>query len=770
MGLAYPGGVLSTDHLRKGRSVGRLITISAVGGVLAAAIALPAVGTIGIVARNAANKFDAMSTQALGEVPQRSQILDSKGHVLANIYNVTASYYYGPRNVQPLKFSGIDRVPVRYDHIAPVMRSAIIAIEDSRYYQHGAIDFRGTIRALINDLEHKPVQGGSTIAQQYVKNVLILTAKNPAQAEGATRETISRKIHELRLAIAVEHKMSRNQILAGYLNDAYFGQQAVGVQIAAETYFGISAKKLNLAQAALLAGLVENPSAYDPTVHRATALERRNTVLARMQQLGIISAATAAATEKKPLGLHYTPQQNGCSSASAGSAAFFCDYVEQVILRDPKFGKTPEDRAKLLATGGLKIYTTLSPKDQRAASNAVNYWVPPHGGPFNPGRNADTEVVVGPGTGQIKAMAEDRPYGTGRGQTTINLAVDTPYDGGTGIQSGSSNKLFTLITALEQNVPFGFTMTVQNHATVNGITNCDGQPLAPYSLVNASKSDAGTFSLYTGTTQSINTFYANLEQKVGLCHVVKTAVALGDHRADGTSLLSHDGREVSADNITSFTLGSVNVSPLTMAAAYATVAARGKYCTPVAITKIVTDNGQSLLVPKANCHQAIKPGIADAVSYILQGVLVNGTAAGQGLNRPSAGKTGTGDGPHYVDFAGYTPTLTSYTSVFFPQDPISHPMVGTQACYRGGCPGTMFGANAPAQTWHTTFINSDLGQPLGFVPVDPASPLFRLGNGQTVKQKGKPRPHRGGGQGGGGGGGGGGHHCPKHFPFCPPSG
>lgn len=760
------------DYLHKGQAVGRLITISAVGGVLAAAVALPAIGTIGIVTRNAANKFDALSTQALGEVPQRSQILDNSGHVLANIYNVQASYYYGPGKVGTVKYDGIDRVPVGFGQIAPVMRNAVIAIEDSRYYQHGAIDFRGTIRALINDLQHKPVQGGSTIAQQYVKNVLILTAKNAAQAEGATRETISRKIHELRLAIAVEHKMSRNQILAGYLNDAYFGQQAVGVQIAAETYFGVSAKKLSLAQAALLAGLVENPTAYDPINNPRTALERRNTVLARMQALHMISAATARAAEKKHLGLHPTTQHNGCSAQSAGSAAFFCDYVEQAILRDPKFGQTPKDRAKLLATGGLKIYTTLSPKDQRAANNAVNYWVPPHGGPFNPGHNADTEVVVQPGTGRIKAMAEDRPYGTDtqRGQTTINLAVDTPYDGGAGIQSGSSNKLFTLITALEQNVPFGFTMTVQNHATVSGITNCNGQTLAPYSLVNAAKSDAGTFSLYTGTTQSINTFYANLEQKVGLCNVVKTAAALGDHRADGTSLWSHHGREVSADNITSFTLGSVNVSPLTMAAAYATVAARGKYCNPVAISKIVTDNGKSLPVPKANCHQAIKPGIADAVSYILQGVLVNGTAAGQGIGRPAAGKTGTGDGPHYVDFAGYTPTMTSYTSVFFPRDPITHPMVGTQACYRGGCPGTMFGANAPAQTWHMTFMNSNLGPPLGFVAVDPASPLFRLGNGQTVKQKGKPGPHHGGGGPGGGGGGGGHHHCPKRFPFCPPTG
>ena len=207
--------------------------------------------------------------------------------------------------------------------------------------------------------------------------------------------------------------MSRNQILADYLNDAYFGNQAVGVQIAAKAYFGISAKQLTLAQAALLAGLVENPTAYNPILHPKVALERRNTVLARMQQLGMISAATAAAAEKKHLGLHARTLQNGCSSNSARSAAFFCDYAVQAVLRDTKLGKTPEARAQLLAKGGLKIYTTLSPHDQRAANTAVNYTLPPHSHAFNPGQLADAEAVVQPGTGRIRAIAEDRGYGNG---------------------------------------------------------------------------------------------------------------------------------------------------------------------------------------------------------------------------------------------------------------------------------------------------------------------------------------------------------------------
>jgi membrane peptidoglycan carboxypeptidase len=739
--------------------------MSAVGGVLAAAIAVPAVGSIGIVVRNEANKFESLSTQALGQVPQRSQILDSRGHLLAYIYNVNAAYDYGSGKVQPITAGGIDRYPVGYSQIAPTMRNAVVAIEDSRYYQHGAIDLKGTIRALINNLQHKPVQGGSTIAQQYVKNVLILSAANPTAAQNATKDTLSRKIHELRLAIAVEHKMSRNDILAGYLNDAYFGNLSVGVEVAAQTYFNTSAQNLSLPQAALLAGIVENPSAYDPILHPTAAVDRRNIVLARMAQLGMISNATAAATEKQKIGLNVTPQQNGCSSASAGSAAYFCDYVVQTVLRDPQLGKTPQDRANLLANGGLTISTTLNPRDQRAANNAVNYWVPPRG-PNNPGHNANTEVVVQPGTGQIRAMTQNRTYGSGPGQTTINYAVDTPYGGGSGVQSGSSNKLFTLITALQQGVPFGFTMDVKYAMTVNGITNCNGQADGPYQLVNAGTGDTGTYSLYTGTTLSINTFYANLEAKVGLCNVVKTAVALGDHRADGSSLWSTSGSQIPADNLTSFTLGSVNVSPLTMADAYATVASRGIYCAPVALTRIVTSSGKSLPVPAANCHRVLPAAITDAVSYILRGVLVNGTAGGEGIGRPAAGKTGTGDGPHYVDFAGYTPTLVSYTSVFEPQSPTTHPLVGLQACYTGGCPGTMFGANAPAQTWQMTFLHASLGPPVDFVPPDPASPLFSLGNGQVVAQPKKPRGGGGGGGGGGkpprGGGGGNGGGPPQH--------
>ena len=459
--------------------LGRLVTFAAVGGVLAAAMVVPVVAATGVLVRNEANKFTAVTLSAQG-LPQRSEILDRNGHLLAYVYGVDVPYYNSADSASALHYFGWDRQPVGYSQIAPNMVNALVGIEDSRYWVHGAIDLRGTIRAAVNDLQHKPVQGGSTIAQQYVKNVLLLAAEeanNTQAVQAAAADTLSRKLNELRMAVNAEHQQSKQDILAGYLNDAYFGNFAYGVEAAAETYFGTSAAKLSVTQAATLAGIVENPSAYDPVLHPATALQRRNTVLARMAQTNNgLTTAQATADEAKPLGLNYSIPESGCQSSSVGSAGFFCQYVEEVFLHEPAYGKTPMARAKLLSTGGLKIYTTLDPQDQQAANNAVNYVEPGNSGFWNPGRNADTEAVVQPGTGQIMAIAEDRPYGPGRGQTEINYAVNTAYGGSSGVQTGSSSKLFTLITALKQGTPFGFQLKVPGSTTVTGYTNCQGGP------------------------------------------------------------------------------------------------------------------------------------------------------------------------------------------------------------------------------------------------------------------------------------------------------
>jgi membrane peptidoglycan carboxypeptidase len=765
--------------------LGRLVAFSAVAGVLAAAMLIPIVAATGVLVRNQADKFTTLSLDTNG-LPQRSEILDRNGHLLTYVYTVDAFYYENARNASELHYTGgWNRQPVAYDEISPNMANALVAIEDSRYWEHGAIDLRGTIRAAMNDAQHKPVQGGSTIAQQYVKNVLLLTAEkadNSQALTAANAPTLSRKLNELRMAVAAEHQESKQQILAGYLNDAFFGEQAYGVEAAAETYFGTTAAKLSVAQAATLAGIVENPTAYDPHTNPALALKRRNTVLARMAQTNNgLTAVEAKADEAKPLGLKFAMLPSGCQSASVGTAGFFCQYVEEAFLRNPAFGKTPMDRAKLLATGGLKIYTTLDPQDQQAATNAVNYVLPSRSHTYNPAKNADTEAVVKPGTGQVMALAENAPYGTGKGQTTINYAVNTAYGGSTGVQTGSSSKLFTLLTALKQGLPFGLTIAAPGSTTVTGYTNCQGAPAGYYqgqagafNVTNAEGpgSDSNQ-SLYTGTVQSVNTFFALLEQRVGLCNVVKTAASMGMTRADGTSLFSKDGGQDSADNIPSFTLGSVNVSPLSMAAAYATVAARGMYCAPTAILKITDNTGKNMKVPSAGCHRVFSAQVADAANYILQGVLTSGTAAPPagpgGIGRPAAGKTGTsnvegGAGTPYAAFAGYTPSLMGYVSVFNPVSPTGKTMTGYSACYRlegGGatCPAEMFGANAPASTWHMTFDHAALGKVTYFVPVPADSGFLQEGNGQVVAQpkaKKKGHGHGGGGGGGNGGNGGGG--------------
>jgi membrane peptidoglycan carboxypeptidase len=752
----------------KTSAVGRLLLFSAIGGVLAAALVVPVVASTGILIRNTADKFTTLQLTGTGGLPARSEILNRDGQLLTYVYGVDLG--------QGMTYSGIDRDPIAYSQIAPVMREAIVAIEDNTYWSEGAIDVRGEIRALVNDLKHEPIQGASTISQQYVKNVLILSAANPAQAEAATADTLSRKLDQLRMAVDVEHTMTKQQILAGYLNDAYFGNGAYGIEAAAETYFGTTAANLTVEQAATLAGIVENPAAYDPIANPSTSLERRNTVLARMYQTkNGLTQAQAAADEKQPLAIHPGQAQNGCTASTVGDAGFFCDYVEHVLLEnDTSLGTTPQARAKELATGGLSITTTLAPADEQTSTDAVNYVLPEYSNVYNPGRNADTQVLIQPGTGQVLSIAENRPYGTGGGATEVDYAVGTGYGGQDGVQTGSSSKLFTLVTALEQGIPFGYTETVPSPTTVTGFTNCEGESAGQYNgqdgafyVINSEGDGTTTNSLYTGTENSINVFFGQLEQKVGLCNVVKTAVNLGMTWANGVSLLKSDnslGFPYSADNYPGFTLGELNVTPLQMAAAYATMAAQGRYCSPIVLTKVTNPAGKSLAVPSASCRQAISPVVANAVNYILQSVITGGTGAGYALpdGRQSAGKTGTsnvasGNGTPYAAFAGYVPNLVSYTSVFNPLSPtVYNTMAGETACYHStmpsapglDCPAEMYGANAPGSTFYYTFSHLNLGPFEYFTAVPQSSSLWSKGNGTVAVKPSPPAGNNGGGNNG----------------------
>ncbi len=702
-----------------GKAVGMLIALSVGAGLLSASAVIPIIGVAGVATRDVATTFNNLPVSGLGQLPARSEILNSSGQIIA---------YYYPRNIY--------RIPVTYGQIAPVMRDAIISIEDSRFYQHGALDLRGTLRALATTLAGTEVQGGSDIAQQYVKNACILTAMSPAAAAACSAETVARKVRELRIAANIMRKMNKHQLLAAYLNAVYFENESYGIEVASRFYFSTPASRLTLPEAAMLAGLVQNPYAYDPLLHPQAAKIRRNEVLARMRQLGYISLAVARRAEATPLGLRVSsvPLQTGCISPAASKEAFFCQYVLAVMQHDKSYAKA---WSALNTTGGLRIYTTLSAKDQAAADYAVNYVEPSHSNYYNPGHNADTEVIIQPGTGDIRALAINRKFGTGRGETTINYAVNTPYGGSAGVQTGSSSKIFTLVTALKQGLPFGYSLRVTSPTTVGPFFNCSGGYIPPYTVINAEGPQGpATWTIYTGTVASINAFYVTLEQRVGLCNVVKTAAQLGMTRADGNSLLRRDpklprGDDLAADNYPSFTLGTVYVSPMDMADAYATVDALGIYCKPTAITAITGPSGARYPVQSADCHRVLRKGIAEAANYVFQGVLgPGGTGYNRGIGIPAAAKTGTADGGFYAAFAGFTPLLTGYVSVFNPVDPTGQgAMVGTRSSYREvdgylAQPGQMFGDNAPGATWQLTFLRLHL-RPVPFRR-PPYYPYFEL--------------------------------------------
>jgi membrane peptidoglycan carboxypeptidase len=713
--------------------------MSAVAALLIAGMTVPVFGLAGIAARDVADTFDNLSVGTLGVAPSRSVIYSSDGQVISYIY---------PNHIY--------RVPVAYSQIAPVMRDAIVAIEDSTFFQQGALDPRGTLRALLHNTGSTGLQGASTLAQQYVKNVRVLQAQTPAEVQAATYPNLQRKIQQLRLAADVEHEMAPNQLLAAYLNVAYFANSAYGIDVASEVYFSVAPSDLTLTQAALLAGLVQFPTKYDPFTYPANALQRRAEVLTRMYQLHYISKATELAAIKSPLGLNrsYAPVAQGCASPQAGSSAWFCDYVQHVLeINYPAVWK------EMNITGGLAIYTTLNMQDQVAATNAVNFVQPPYNSAVNPGHNADTEVLIQPGTGDVRAIAVNRPYGQGG----VDFAVNSPYGGGAGVQTGSSSKLFTLITALEQGKPFSYPIKIKAPATVGPYTNCKGGyvPAAPFVNAEGGTNGQQIWMLNQATVDSVNLYFANLELQVGLCNVVKTAVDMGMTRADGTSLLQYDPKiggsaGDSADNFPSFTLGSVYVSPMSMAAAYASVAARGWYCSPQAIVKIqVLTSGQQLPVQAASCHRDMPQAVADAANYILRGVLTvtGATAVGRIIpGHVAAGKTGTANGGFYAAFAGYTPTLAAYVSVFNPNNPTgAGAMIGARSCYREAwgenCPSQMFGDNAPAATWVYSFVRADLGPDVNFD--FPPGYFFVGGNGLGAPKTVGKKPPKNGGPGGG---------------------
>ncbi len=612
--------------------LGVMLVVSAVLGVVVSGLAIPFAGVLGFAARNVSDSIDELPQELETEqLPQRTEIKDQAGNTIATVYDQ-------------------NRINVELTSISRTMAKAIVSIEDYRFYQHGALDLRGTLRALFtNQAADGVVQGGSSITQQLVKLTLLNQADTREEREAATDDTYARKLRELRYAIALEKRYSKDWILERYLNTAYFGDGAYGIQAAAQHYFNVNAKELDLRQSALLAGLVQSPEAFDPTENAGAARERRNVVLDRMAELGVITEQRAERTKKKNLGLDPQPKSNGCLNSDA---QFFCDYVIQYLKRDRDLGRTPAERERLIYAGGLTITTTIDTRMQDAAQESVEENVYAQDGAVG------SLALIEPRTGEVKAIAQSRPMGTNTdiGETFLNYTVPSRYGKAAGFQSGSTFKSFILAAAINQGTSLSTTIVAPAQKLIpeSSYRTCDGnyQSGAVWDVKNFDGA-SHTSTLYTGTRLSVNTFFAQLEQKTGLCAPYKLAKRMGVELTD-------PAREM----VPSFTLGIADVSPLEMAEAYATFAGRGLHCNARPVAKIEDSKGNLLKEYEPKCEQVLPEPVADAVNDVLQGVLAPG-GFGDDLypGQDSAGKTGTTSSNRAVWFVGYTPNLSGAATV-----------------------------------------------------------------------------------------------------------
>jgi membrane peptidoglycan carboxypeptidase len=715
-----PGMSEETHHFARPAKLLAIIALSTVAGLLLAVIMLPVVGGLGVTAKASADFFnDLPSALVQPALPERSVMLDRNGNRIATLHGAE------------------DRVSVPFSDIPVAMRHAIVAIEDRRFYEHHGIDYRGIVRAALTNQENGDVtQGGSTLTQQYVKNVLIESATTPEELKEARERTVQRKIREARYALALERTLTKDQILANYLNIANFGDGAYGVEAAAQHYFGIHAKQLNIVQSALLAGIVNSPTAYDPKLHPKAALDRRNLVLDQMRLSKYITAPQLKYAKTFPLGLSkdYVRISDGCEPA--GSAAYFCAYVRDTLLSDPTFGVTREARERRLFEGGLTIKTSLDPAIQADAQNAVDTLIPAGG------RIATADVVMQPGTGDVLAMAVNRKYadttdhlpvyGTVNGKvvesadhydTKFNFATQGSY------QAGSTFKMFTLAAALEKGLSTSTSFLSPGCIYVaNFGDNPPGAPLGCQSdtpgviapsgqgYVNSEPSESGIYNMAAGTAQSVNTYFVQLEKKVGLKPVRDMAQRLGV-RSPTLDDMSQIGG--------SLTLGAKEVSPLDMATAYATIAARGLRCYPKPVLTMTGSDGKAVkYVGAGACKQVLTPGIADTVTSLLEGVIQSGTAAANGpIGRPAAGKTGTTD--HHFDawFVGYIPQLASAVWVGDSRSPSLYPMeyglTTPDTIIAGYNQAPVFGGDVPTKVWAATMRAASANLPWeSFPPPD----------------------------------------------------
>ncbi|WP_375407001.1 transglycosylase domain-containing protein [uncultured Amnibacterium sp.] len=604
-----------------------MLAIAVVAGVMVAVAVTPAIALTGTTAKNGLGLFE--------ELPGDLKIsaLDQKTEIYAKS---------GDKNVLIASFYAQNRQVVTWNEISQAAKDAAVAGEDVRFYDHGGVDPLGIVRATVANLAGEDLQGASTITQQYVKNVCVQEAENQSSQKAVdaayavcTDASVGRKLKEARYAIALEKKYSKDQILLGYLNIAGFGGRIYGIESAAEYYYDTTAAKLTIAQAASLMAIVNNPQylRLDDGDNFARNKDRRDYILDVELKNTLISQAEYTEAVATPIEPKITATKTGCEAA--GVAGFFCDYVYQTVLSDDAFGKDKTTRLANLERSGWKIYTTLDLGVEKKAKAAMSASVPKTS-TFNVGGAA---VSVEVGTGRIISMVTNKAfsYTKGGGSSSINYAADFTLGGSGGFQPGSTFKVFTLLDWLKSSRTLNQVVD-SNPGTVSDFTAC-GKPYAgqPYTYGNDTASEGGYHSVLDGTALSINGTFVHMAQQLDLCDI--------QDLADGFGVKSIRGNN-DPQNYASFIIGGAyTVSPVSIAAAYAGIANEGKYCSPVAIDKVVKTDGSELAVPKTSCTQVVSPEVANAAVYALRGVFQGGTAGGD--NTPDGiyefGKTGTTD-------------------------------------------------------------------------------------------------------------------------------
>ena len=581
-------------------------------------------------------------------LPQTSVVFDAQGRRITTLH------------------AGVNRMLISLDEMPHVIRQAVVAAEDDRFYHHHGVDAKAILRAGVkNAARGHVVEGGSTITQQLVKNTITGSAR-----------TFGRKIREARLAYRLEDRYSKNKILEMYLNTVYFGQGAYGIQAASKTYFSRPAGHLSLSQAALLAGLVAAPSSLDPVFHPGAARIRRNYVLRRMRTLHMITRSQFRRARKTKIELDLARQ-------TRYPAPYFVEYVKRWFLNNSRFGRTFEARYNRLFEGGLRIHTTVDLDVQEKAERAIVSVLTSERDPYA------AMTVLDPRTGEVKAMVGGRDYFSKNDPfAKLNLATG----GITGRQAGSAFKPFALVTALTQGMPptrvyrapssLTFPLPAGSNPPVWPVRNYDGW-------------SGGSMTLAEATVKSANTVYAQLIMEIGPENVVKTAHDMGI----GSPLAA----------VPSAVLGANEVNTLEMASAYGTLATLGDRVAPRVVTHITDSKGHVVYQSEARPKQVILPGVAWVANQILQQVVQRGTATQARLGRPVAGKTGTSQEWRDAWFVGYTPQLVAAVWVGFPDRQVSMvwPTVRLSRVTGGSWPTQIWRTfmvsatrRLPVETWH----------------------------------------------------------------------